>query len=91
MKTSNRKSREFVQDRKEFKASYLSARNEGHVYVVYSYGWYPLLVYHYASDRWFENSEKYSSSTSRQLSQCHPKVETLRVSHAGLKDLINMR
>lgn len=91
MKTTNAKSRQFVQSLQEFKASNLSARKEGQFYVVYSYGWYPLFAYSYENDRWFENVDKYSVSTSRQRSQAHPQPlkKSMEVSHETMKDLLN--
>lgn len=91
MKTTNAKSRQFVQRLEEFKASNLSARREGQFYVVYSYDWYPLFAYSYENNKWFENADKYSASTSRQKSQSHPHQETLELSHEGLKDLLQGR
>lgn len=91
MKTTNAKARQFVQRLEEFKASNLSSRREGQFYVVYSYGWYPLFAYSYENNKWFENADKYSPSTSRQKSQSHPQQETLALSHEGLKDLLQGR
>jgi len=91
MKTTNARSREFVQQLKEFKANNLSARKEGSVYVVYSYGWYPLFVYHFESNKWFQNADRYSVSTSKQTTQCHPHADTVQLSHASIKDLIQGR
>lgn len=94
MKTTNAKARNFVESLKPFKASNLSARIEEkpvRLYVVYSYDWYPLFAYHYESNKWFENGDRYSVSTSRQKSQCRPLGETLVVSHEQLKDLIQGR
>lgn len=93
MKTTNAKSRQFVQELKEFKASNLSARKEGQFYVVYSYGWYPLFAYSYQNDMWFENVDKYSVSTSRQRSQAHPHPvkKSMELSHESMKDLLQGR
>lgn len=46
-------------------------------YVVFSYGsnW-PLFVYHYGTKRWFENSDKYSVTTSKHKTKAHPHCET---------------
>lgn len=40
------------------------------IYEVNSYGWYP--IYIYKDGIWFENSRRYSSSTSRQMSNVNP-------------------
>ena len=91
MRTTNAKSRQFVQRLEEFKASNLSARREGNYYIVYSYGWYPLFAYSYDSNKWFENDTRYSVSTSKQRGQCHPQSDTVKCSHESLKDLIQGR
>ena len=39
-------------------------------YVVVSYGWYP--VYIFKDDKWYENSKRYSSSTSKQMYRSNP-------------------
>lgn len=89
MKTTNAKARQFVQERLDFKASNLHGVNETSVYVVYSYKWYPLFAYSYITRKWYENSERYSVSTSRQKSQSHPHQETIKMTHEELKDFIN--
>lgn len=91
MKTTNAKSRQFVESLKPFKANNLSARIEEfpiRCYVVYSYDWYPLFVYDYETNRWFENGERYSVSTSKQKSQCGPITHRTILSHQETKDLI---
>lgn len=88
MKTTNAKSRQFVQKLEEFKANNLHAVRDNHFYVVYSYGWYPLLAYSYAEQRWFKNIQKYSVSTSKQLSQCAPMASFQLLGHDQIKDLI---
>ena len=39
-------------------------------YVVTSYGWYP--IYIFKNDRWYQVSRRYSSSTSRHVSNANP-------------------
>lgn len=39
-------------------------------YVVISYGWYP--IYIFKNDKWYEVVERYSSSTSKQMSNSNP-------------------
>lgn len=88
MKTTNAKSREFSQYKEEFEANNLKGVNEGCLYVVYSYKWYPLFVFSYVTHKWYENKDKYSVSTSKQTGQCRPRAETVLMSHEELKDLI---
>jgi hypothetical protein len=40
------------------------------IYVVYSYGWYP--IYIFKQDKWYEIIERYSSSTGRQMKNANP-------------------
>lgn len=39
-------------------------------YIVYSYGWYP--IYIFKQGRWYEITERYSSSTARQIRNANP-------------------
>ena len=83
---SNKESRNYVERLEEFKGSNLFGRKEGNSYVVYSYGWYPILAF--VANKWFENGDKYSQSTSRQLINCLPSVKTMVLSHEGMKDIL---
>lgn len=85
---SNKQAREYVQRTEEFKGSNLSAEWKGKLYIVTSYGWYPLLVFDRLSGTWFENSTKYSPSTSRQLSNCHPWFETVKLDREAINRLV---
>jgi hypothetical protein len=40
------------------------------VYVVFSYDWYPIFVY--KDGQWYENQNRYSVSTAKQMSQLRP-------------------
>lgn len=51
----------------------VSGRKIGHLYVVYSYGYWPMFVCDPRTDTWFVNAHKYSSTTSKQSSQCYPR------------------
>lgn len=42
-------------------------------YVVKSYGWYP--IYLFKEDKWFENTNRYSSSTGKQMNRARPEDE----------------
>ena len=69
-KTSNYRARELVQNRIPFKGSNTNSEYVYGAYVVYSYGWYPIFAY--KNNQWYENSSKYSVSTSKQKSQLRP-------------------
>ena len=89
MRTTNKKSSKYVNEMQEFKASNLSARWETKTkYVVYSYDWYPVYVFDSVSSVWYENEERYSPSTARQMSQARPEQETVKASHKELKHII---
>ena len=89
MKTTNKKSRAFVEAMKPFQGSNLKGEWRKDLYVVLSYGWYPLFVYEKNIDTWWENSKKYSMSTSKQSTQCAPHgVKTHKVTTQFLEDLI---
>jgi hypothetical protein len=75
-KTSNQNAGDLVAELKPFKGSNLKAvwekDNKGDwAYVVYSWDWYPVFMFKYK--KWFEVDNKYSSSTSKQMSQSHPR------------------
>lgn len=88
MKTTNRKSSEFTRAKQAFEASNLKAVWRGGIYIVYSYGWFPLFIYNQVQDCWLMNSEKYSVSTSKQMTQCHPGCKTELRTLEELKDII---
>ena len=89
MRTTNKKSRVYVNEKQEFKASNLSAKWKTTTkYVVYSYEWYPIYFFNSISGVWYENKEGYSPSTARQISQSRPEQETVKVSHEEIKNII---
>ena len=71
---ANRDARRYVDARQPFKGSNLFGEWAGDVYAVYSYGYHwPLVVYKGAT--WYINEDKYSQSTSCQLTHCRPHEE----------------
>jgi len=76
-RVSNINSREYVTNRIPFKGSNLegywdiNSKNQKY-YVVKSYGWYP--IYLFINDKWYGVSDRYSSSTSKQMSHSRPSV-----------------
>ena len=90
---ANKDCRSAVENRKEFNGSNLFARWHGKVYVVYSYGeHYPMFLW-IAPDRadggWYENSDKYSRSTSKHHSQARP-FRAVPIQPASTQDLKNL-
>tara|TARA_R100001460_G_scaffold15561_1_gene34250 strand:+ start:230 stop:574 length:345 start_codon:yes stop_codon:yes gene_type:complete len=60
---------------------------QGRPYVVYSYGThFPMFIY--LGNSWYENSDKYSTSTSRQQSQAHPNEDTIKKTTKEMKELL---
>jgi len=88
MKTTNKKSSEFTSAKQAFQANNLKGEWQGGLYIVYSYGWFPLFIYNLVQDCWLENSERYSVSTSKQRTQCHPGAKTELATLEVLKDMI---
>lgn len=89
VRTANIRAREFVELLIPFKASNTSggyAANGN--YVVWSYDWYPIFIYD--GKKWYENSDRYSMSTSKQMSQLRPynAGETIKKSHSEMKTMI---
>lgn len=85
-----------VQDLRPFKDTNKYARNEanGRLYVVYSYrDTWPMFIYDRQTGMWYETENKYSVTTSRHRTQCHPycdtqkrDVEWMRASVRGLTE-----
>ena len=95
-KVPNGKCREYVRNHKEFNGNNLYGRvhyvslTDEYLYVVCSYGaHFPLFIYHYATDTWFENEDRYSVTTSKHRSQAHPLVPTKKASTTFMKTLIS--
>jgi hypothetical protein len=90
--TANSKGRELVTNRIPFKGSNTQGIyvNSGKTYVVYSYNWYPIFVY--KNGQWFENSNRYSVSTAKQMSQLRPitNVDIIKLSKSDLEDIIRL-
>ena len=90
VRTSNSKARQYVEELLPFKGSNTFSEDNGDLYIVYSYGYhFPMFVYSRYEDLWFENSGKYSSSTSKQQWQLRPGVETIKLGTKELKEIIN--
>ena len=73
--------RKHVQDKVEFDSTtgnlfsciYSYANRSNKRYVVFSYGGHwPLFVYDFNTDRWFENDDRYSNTTSKHRRYAHP-------------------
>lgn len=90
VRTSNKEARYYVESLIPFKASNTSGsyQRNGN-YVVWSYDWYPIFVYD--GDNWYENSSKYSVTTSKQTSQLRPyrfPGEIIDIPHSEIKNKV---
>lgn len=88
MRVSNKSCRSWVQRREPFKANHLFAERANGFYVVYSYGHHwPLWAFD--GQVWYENVDKYSSSTSRHKSQSRPTPgPTFKCGLGQMRDVI---
>ena len=84
--TANYTAKDLVKAKIPFKGSNTSGEWIGNVYVVSSYGWYPIFVY--KEGRWYENTNRYSRSTGKQMGQLRPTPDTIKLSKDELNDLI---
>lgn len=83
---ANARCRRYVQSKHPFKANNLSAewttRDESDMYIVFSYGYWPLFIF--TVGQWYENEERYSVTTSKHRSQSHPLVGTTLLSRHNM-------
>ena len=90
IRTSNRRARDVVTNKIPFKGSNTHGEYRNGSYVVFSYDWYPIFVY--KDGQWFENENRYSVSTAKQMSQLRPRGQgdIIVTSKDKLWDIINM-
>lgn len=88
-RTSNKYADEFVTKREPFKASNAWGEWVKDMYVVYSYGYhFPMFVW--ADSEWYENTDKYSRSTTKQQSQLRPHADVrYKLTTQELKQLVS--
>ena len=88
IKTSNAKSSQFVEEKVTFSANNVFAEkySDG-TYAVYSYGYhFPMYVYH--EGEWYENSTKYSVSTSKQQTHARPSYNCKKATTQELQKML---
>ena len=89
IRTSNIKCSEYVNNKIEFKANNIFSEHikKDKLYIVYSYGHhFPMYIKY--KNTWYENSDKYSVSTSKQQSQSRPNAKTKLLNTNKMKELI---
>ena len=84
---SNKNSSEYVYNQVEFKANNVFSEKCDNIYIVYSYGHHFPMYVNYCN-KWYENSDKYSVSTSKQQSQSRPNAKTKLLKTNKMKELI---
>ena len=57
------------------------------LYVVKSYGYYPVFIYSYQTKNWYETEDRYSVSTAKQMTQVRPTGAQV-IKHAHMEALI---
>ena len=98
-KTANKDCASYVTKREEFKGSNLFGEWDGasdyfdisdtyNLYIVYSYGRH-FPIYLYLNGVWYENTDKYSVSTSKHQTQARPEASTVKVDARSIRDIIN--
>lgn len=91
-KIANKDSRYYVDKKIEFQGSNLSGEiksdNNGQIYVVKSYGYYPLFIYSFRTSKWYETIDSYSVSTAKQMNQSRPTEKTKVLPHKCLEDIM---
>jgi|TARA_R100000458_G_C8206193_1_gene195135 hypothetical protein len=100
-KTSNKNASQYVYKQMRFKANNLSGetviknRVDGYgvpfasdkLYVVKSYGYYPIFIYSFQTEKWYETEDRYSVSTARQMTQVRPTGAQV-IKHSYMEQLI---
>ncbi len=90
LRISNKNSAEYVENKVEFKANNVFAVDNGcNMYCVFSYG-YHFPMYVYVDGKWYENSDKYSVSTSKQQTQARPSYNMQYKSTKELLEIIRI-
>ena len=95
MNISNKDCAPYVTKRKEFKGSHLFGEwdsvaewiSNENMYAVYSYG-YHFPIYIWVGGMWYENTDKYSMSTSKHQTQARPDALTVRTNTNGMMDIL---
>jgi hypothetical protein len=77
--------RKLVNELVPFKASNLEGKEFNGMYVIISYGWYPIFIY--KNNVWYENIDGYSRSTKKQISQARPDAETVKLKYEDMRTI----
>lgn len=93
MKTKNTEAKAFVHNCQPFKANHLSGETINGVYIVKSFGHYPIFAY--KDGKWYENTQPFilpngneANNTKKQATQVRPTGEITNVNLAEISELI---
>ena len=88
-KIANKNSSTYVENQTPFKANNLSGDFENGSFVVRSYEHYPIFIFN--NGQWFENDNRYSVSTAKQMTQCGYSIRpnAIKKNTAELNEMIN--
>ena len=97
VKVTNRDCANYVSNRIAFKGSNLFGEwdyagdyfnnGRGTPYIVYSWGRH-FPIYAYVYGKWYENTDKYSASTSRHQTQARPDANTIKVNTKDINSML---
>lgn len=90
MKISNKQAQSYVDSKISFNANNLHAEKCKGYYVVYSYGYWPLYALNLMTGQWYENTDKYSVSTSRHKNQSRPLIPDSRFIKMNREELVTL-
>jgi hypothetical protein len=91
MITTNQKAHLLIKNKEVFKANNIFSIWHGNNYIVYSYGFhFPMYVYNSIENKWYENKDKYSVSTSKQQNQCRIYDENIQYIKLNTQELQNL-
>ena len=86
---SNAESRTYTENHLPFKANNLEGKLlENGDYVVLSYGYYPIWFWNKKENKWYGNTNKYSITTAKHISQSRPTYTAEMVSRDELEKLM---
>ncbi len=86
---SNAESRTYTENHLPFKANNLEGKLlENGDYVVLSYGYYPIWFWNKKENKWYGNTNKYSVTTAKHISQSRPTYTAEMVTREELEKLM---
>jgi hypothetical protein len=82
---ANSQAREYTENMLPFKGANLEGKVlDNGDYVVLSYGYYPIWWYCKSESKWYGNTDKYSQTTAKHMSQSRPTYDATMLSNSDL-------